>query len=131
MATKNKILLAEDDHALSNAYNNGLTQAGFDVVLATDGKEAIEKIKSEKPDLVLLDIMMPNKNGFEVLEEIKKDDSLQSISVIILSNLGQESDINKGKELGALDHLVKSDLSMQELVEKVKYYLAGKAERKP
>jgi DNA-binding response OmpR family regulator len=123
---KIKIVLAEDDKFISLAYKDGLTRAGFDVVNATDGAEAIKKIKAEKPDIILLDIIMPEKNGFEVLEEIKKDPATKGIPAIILSNLGQDSDIKRGKDLGADDYFVKANLSMAEVVEKVSGYFKSK-----
>lgn len=119
-----KILLAEDDKFLSRAYKDGLEEAGFEVVIALDGESAIEKVKSEKPDLVLLDLIMPVKNGFEVLGEMVTDDRLKDIPVIILSNLSQESDVERGKALGAVDYLVKADYSLQAVVEKVAEHLA-------
>ena len=123
---KKKILLAEDDKFISRAYKDGMERAGFEMIIAFDGIEAIEKINREKPDLILLDLIMPDKNGFEVLEEIKMDDGLKNIPVVILSNLGQDSDIEKGKALGAADYLIKSNLSMKEVIEKVRFYLARK-----
>ncbi|MFC1595123.1 response regulator transcription factor [Patescibacteria group bacterium] len=121
---KKKILLAEDDKFISRAYKDGLSSAGFIVILASDGNEALDKVKKEKPDVILLDLIMPAKNGFEVIEELKMDDSTKNIPIIILSNLGQDSDIEKGKSLGAADYLVKSNVSMQEVVEKIKFHLA-------
>ncbi len=123
-STKPKILLAEDDKYISRAYKDGLERAGFKVIIAFDGEEAMQKIKAEKPDLVLLDLVMPVKNGFEVLEELRIDGELSEIPVVILSNLGQESDIKKGKELGAVDYLIKANFSMKEVIEKVKEHLA-------
>ncbi len=120
---KAKILLAEDDKFISLAYKDGLERSGFHVIVANDGVEAIKKFKSEKPDLVLLDIIMPQKNGFEVLEEIKKSKKQKNIPIIILSNLGQDTDIKKSRELGASDYLIKSNFSMSEVVNKVKKYL--------
>ncbi len=119
MSTKKKILLAEDDNFISTAYKDGLTRAGFEVVTAVDGDITLEKLKGDKPDLLLLDIIMPGKNGFDVLEAMKKEPTLTKIPVIILSNLGQDSDIKKGKELGVEDYLIKSDHSMKEVIEKV------------
>ena len=115
---KYKILLAEDDKFISRAYQDGLTRAGFEVVPAVNGQEAIDKVKSEKPDLVLLDLIMHKKNGFEVLEEIKADQTLK-MPVIILSNLSQDSDIEKAKELGAVDYIVKSNFSMKEVIKQI------------
>ena len=119
-----KILLAEDDKFINRAYTDGLTQAGFEVISTHDGQEALEKIKSEKLDLILLDLVMPIKNGFEVMEEIKPDKELNKIPIIILSNLGQESDIEKGKSLGAVDYLIKSNFSMKEVIDKIKLFFA-------
>ena len=124
MSGKNKILLVEDDEFLSRAYSDGLSRAGLEVDVARDGGEAMEQVKEEKPDLILLDLVMPTKNGFEVLEELRMDDDLKKIPVMILTNLGQDSDIEKGKNLGAIDYLIKTDLSMKEVIEKVKYHLA-------
>ncbi len=121
--TKQKIVLIEDDRYLSNALHFELQNAGFQVALAGNGREGLEKIKSEKPDLVLLDLLLPMEDGFRILETIKKDDAVKKIPVIILSNLSQESDIEKGKRLGAADYLIKSSLSIKEVVEKVKGYL--------
>ena len=98
MADKKKILIAEDDNFISLAYKNGITRAGFDVITALNGVEAIDKIKTEKPDLVLLDLMMPIKGGFDVLEELKITGIVKKIPIIVLSNLGQTSDIEKCKE---------------------------------
>lgn len=120
---KKLILIAEDDKYISIAYRDGLARAGFDVVTSIDGAEALKEIKSEKPDLVLLDLIMPIMNGFEVLEEIKKDPSTKKIPIIILSNLGQDTDITKAKEKGAVDYLVKADFSMKEVIDKIKSHL--------
>lgn len=118
-----KILLAEDDRFISLAYKDGLTRAGFEVVHAADGVEAIKMLKEFTPDLVLLDIIMPEKNGFEVLEDMRKDEKLKKVPVIVLSNLSQDADIKKGKELGAVDYWVKSNLSMAEVVERLEKIL--------
>lgn len=121
---KKKIFLVEDDQFIVRAYKDSLERAGFEVVVAFDGVEATEKLKSMTPDLILLDIIMPLKNGFEVLSELKADDRLKNVPVVVLSNLGQDSDIKKGKELGAVDYMVKANYSMQEVIDKVKQYLA-------
>lgn len=120
---KHKILLAEDDKFISLAYQDGLSRAGFEVIAATDGVEALDKARKEKPELILLDLVMPIKNGFEVLEELKADKELKNVPIIILSNLGQNSDIEKGKALGAVDYLIKSNFSMSEVIEKIKEFL--------
>ena len=123
-----KILLAEDDKYICRAYKDGLERAGFQVLVAFDGVEAMQKVRSEKPDLILLDLIMPVKNGFEMLEELKKDPAFKRIPVIILSNLGQDSDREKGKSLGAVDYLVKSDFSMKEVIRKVREHLTKRKE---
>ena len=124
MSTKPKILLAEDDKFISRAYNDGLKRAGFKMLIATDGLKTMEIVKKDKPDLILLDLVMPDKDGFEVLKELKMDDELKKIPVIILSNLGQDSDVKKGKELGAIDYLIKANYSMKDVVAKVKEHSA-------
>lgn len=123
---KKKILLVEDDKYIVRAYKDGLERAGFEVLTASDGNEALEKIKKDLPDLILLDLIMPVKNGFEVLEELKVDDGMKKIPVVILSNLGQDTDVEKGKALGAVDYLIKTDYSMKEVIEKTKFYVAKK-----
>lgn len=117
---KFKILVAEDDQFLTKVYQAKLTKEGFEVITAMDGEQALKKIQETKPDLVILDLLMPKKNGFEVLEDLRMSDDLKKTAVLILSNLGQQSDIKKGKDLGALDFLVKSNLSINEVVSAIK-----------
>lgn len=119
-----RILLVEDDKFLSTALGDKLTREGFVVIKTTNGQEALAKIRLERPDLVLLDLIMPQKNGFEVLAEMKLEPLTKHIPVIVLSNLGQEADIKKAKDLGASDYLVKSDVEMKTVVEKIKGELA-------
>jgi len=126
MKNSYKILLAEDDKFISRAYMDGLTRAGFSVMVAYDGAEALKMFAADKPDLMLLDLIMPVKNGFEVLEEINDNDKAPRIPIVVLSNLGQDSDIRKAKELKATDYLVKSNVTMKEVIEKVKSYLEKK-----
>ncbi len=116
---KYKILLAEDDKFISRAYYDGLSRAGYDVIAVFDGNDALEKIKNDKPDLILLDLIMPEKNGFETLEELKRDPLTKDIPVIIISNLGQDSDISQGLKLGAADYLIKSNYSLDEVADKI------------
>lgn len=120
---KLKIVLAEDDKFISRAYKDGLERAGFIVIQATDGDQAIEKAKQEMPDIILLDLIMPVKNGFEALKGIKANEATKNIPIIILSNLGQDSDIEKGRELGAADYMIKSNFSMNEVIDKIKTHL--------
>lgn len=118
-----KVLLIEDDEFYAHAYQFGLKKAGFEVVMAHDGIEGLEKAQLEKPDLIFLDLVMPKKDGFQVLEELKNEEELKNIPVIILSNLGQEKDMQEIKELGAIDYFIKTNLSMDEIIKKVKFYL--------
>lgn len=118
-----KILLAEDDKSLSSVMMNKLIRRGYQVILAKDGAEAVQKAISEKPKLILLDIIMPVKNGFEALEEIKQNPSTKDIAVVIMSNLGQDSDISKAKKLGAKDYLIKSNFAINDILEKAQKYL--------
>lgn len=127
---KTKVLVAEDDQFLLKVYLNKFKMEDYDVISALDGVEAMKKLKSEKPDILLLDLVMPEKDGFEVLCEMKMDPELKKIPVVILSNLGQESDIKKGKELGADDYMVKANFSINEVVDKVKEVLARSKRKK-
>ena len=122
-ATK-KILLAEDDKFLSTAMGDKLAREGFAVLRASNGIDAVALAKAERPDLVLLDIIMPQKTGFEVLSELRLNPATRNIPVIVLSNLGQEADIKKARDLVAIDYLVKSDVEMKVVVAKIKEELA-------
>jgi len=127
VSQQKKILMVEDDIFLRKIYRDKLNRAGFDFIEATNGEEGINKVISERPDLVLLDLILPRKNGFDVLIEMRGNKNMKKIPVIILSNLGQESDIRKGLVLGAQDYLVKTDVSLSEVVDKVKEVLAQKS----
>ncbi|MDD5098192.1 MAG: response regulator [Candidatus Pacebacteria bacterium] len=118
-----KILLIEDDKFLRELMNKKLLSLDFEVSTAADGEEGLEKIKAEKPEVVLLDLILPGINGFEVLERAKKDPTTANIPIIILSNLGQSEDIEKGLKLGAKDFLVKAHFTPQEIVNKLKSIL--------
>ncbi|MEK7173612.1 MAG: response regulator [Patescibacteria group bacterium] len=118
-----KILLVEDDDFVGRAYKDGLQRAGFDVDTATDGIEALKKAKNAHHDLIILDLVMPLKNGFEVLEELRNDQTFKETPIIVISNLGQETDIEKAMQLGATDYLVKNQFSMRQVVERIGKYL--------
>jgi len=120
---KQKILMIEDDKFLRKIYRDKLTRAGFVFIEATNGIEGANKIISEKPDLVLLDLILPRKNGFDVLIDMKRNLNTKNIPVIILSNLSQELDIKRGLSFGAEDYLVKTDISLSEVVDKVRGWL--------
>lgn len=120
-----RILLADDDKFFQKLYSSKLTQEGFEVIIASDGEEALVKMREAKPDVLLLDMVMPKKDGFEVLEELAADEILKTIPVLVLSTLGQESDIEKAKSLGARNYINKSDLDFASLCQKI-FELTGK-----
>jgi len=122
MNNKPVVLLVEDDSFLSSVLRMKLEKESFKVVRASDGDEALNFLIEQgvKPDLILLDLILPKKNGFEVLETIRQDPLLEKLPVIIISNLGQPSDIERGKALGVIDYFIKARLSVEELVNKVK-----------
>ena len=121
-----KILIIEDDSFLSEMYATKLTQAGFKVEIADNGQEGFAKIKEGKPDLVLLDIVLPKMDGFEILKIIKADDQLKNIPVIMLTNLGQKTEVEKGLVLGANAYIIKAHYTPAAVMEKIKEVL-GKA----
>ncbi len=114
-----RILLAEDDRFLRKAAEVTLRRHGFTVLTASDGEAALQIARAETPDLVLLDLIMPRLQGFEVLRTLKQDPATQAIPVIVLSNLGQPSDVRQAMEEGAAAYFVKADLSLQALVQRV------------
>ena len=118
---KKKIMIIEDDYFVMDIYHTKLTQSGFDVISANNGLDALKKLQEEKqiPDLILLDIIMPYLGGLEVLERIKADEQLKSIPVILLTNLSQKAEIDKGLGLGAKDYLIKSHFTPSEVLEKI------------
>lgn len=118
-----KVLIAEDDKYLADAYQRKLTHEGFEVKIASDGQEALDILKGYKPDIILLDMIMPVKDGFSTLEDIKANDKLKDIPVIVASNLGQKEEI---MPLGAADHLIKSNLKLEDLVAKINKILDEK-----
>ncbi len=120
-----KILLVEDDKEIREIYQLKFKLSGYDIDVAEDGLEAIKMIKEKKPSLVLLDILIPNKDGFEVLKKINSIDNeeMKAIKFVMLSNLSNEEDIKEAKQLGAMDYLVKAKNSPNEVVEKVKSIL--------
>jgi len=115
-----KILIIEDDKFVRDLITKLLTQEGFEISIAVDGKEGIKKLEEESPDLVLLDLLLPGIDGFEILTKRKTDSKLLKIPVIILSNLGQKEEIEKGLELGAVNYLIKAHFSPREIVNKIK-----------
>lgn len=127
MLNQNKILIVDDDPMIVRMYQERFTRDGFEVILASNGEEGIEKAEKEKPDIILLDIMMPKMNGYEALKVLKEKKETASIPVIILSSIGADSDlIKKAKELGVTDVIAKGDVLAKEVVERVKAALEKK-----
>lgn len=120
---KGKILIIEDEEVLVNMYETKFISEGYEVIKANNGEEGLKKTTEEKPDIILLDIILPKIDGFMVLKKIKADESVKNIPIILLTNLGQDEDIKKGKEEGAIDYLVKANLTPSEVVDKVKEVL--------
>ena len=123
MKEKIKILLVEDDLFLMGMYATKFELENFVVVVAEDGQKAIRIAAKEMPDIVLLDIMLPKQNGFEVLKQLKADKATVDIPVILLTNLSQKDEIDKGLEMGAADYLVKAHFMPSEVVDKIKKML--------
>jgi len=120
---KKTILIIEDEKDLRFFLSSAFSQEGFEVMEAIEAEEAFEKIKQKKPDLILLDIFLPKKSGFDFLIELKKNPNWEQIPVIILSNLGQREEIERGMELGAVDFLIKANFTLEEIVQRVKKFL--------
>jgi DNA-binding response OmpR family regulator len=123
MADPKTILIIEDDHFLSSLLKARLEKEGFAVQHASDGEEGIQLLRKSNADLIVLDLILPKLSGFEVLETIAADPQFNHIPVIILSNLAQESDIQKTKGLGAVDYFVKVKISIEDLIGKIKIVL--------
>lgn len=115
-----KILLIEDEEIIISLLEKKLLQEGYEVSVARDGEEGLELMKESKPDIVLLDIIMPKLSGFEVMEKMNEDPRLKKIPVVIISNSGQPVEISRARELGAKDWLIKTEFNPQEVLEKVK-----------
>lgn len=120
---KKKILIVEDDRFLSEMYVTKLVEEGFEVEVAFDGEEGLVKAKETAPDLILLDIVLPKMDGFEVLQSLKKSKDALGVPVIALTNLGQKEEVEKGLKLGASDYIIKAHFTPTEVVAKVKKIL--------
>ena len=118
------ILLVEDDPFLIDIYTTKLKESGFAVEVASDGESALQKIKEKDPGLVILDIVLPHLDGWEILRQIKSDPKLKKIKIIILSNLGQKEEVEKGVELGAVKYLIKAHHTPSEVVAEIKKLLS-------
>ena len=124
------LLIIEDEEFLVQALKDSFEQEGYEVDVALDGDEGMAHIAKTRPDLILLDLLMPKKDGFYVLEQVKKNPDLKMIPIIVLSNLGGDEEIKKALSLGADDYFVKSQHAIQEILEKVKDYLEGRMSSK-
>src|SRR3989344_1196017 len=123
---KKHILIVDDDPLMARMYENKMQTDGYDVAVASNGEEALLAVRKKKPDLMLLDVMMPKMNVVETLKALKGDAKTKNIHIIILNNLGDNpDDIQKAKDLGALDYLVKSQISLKELSDRVKKELGN------
>lgn len=120
-----KVLVVEDDRFLGSAYKAKLSKSGYDVQLATDGDEALEVLKTFVPAVILLDLVMPNRDGFSTLEAIRQTEGIKDIPVIVASNLGQKEDFDKAISLGATDFIVKSDVSLDELIARIQKHIGS------
>lgn len=114
-----KILIIEDDPFVADIYTSKLQKEKFLVDVARDGQTGLNKIKKEKYDLVLLDIVLPQIDGWEILREIKKDQSLSNLKIIVLSNLNQKEEVEKGLQLGATKYLIKSHYTPNEVIDEI------------
>lgn len=119
-----KILIIEDDPYISSMYVTKLEREGFKTSVAMDGEEGLAKAK-EEPDLILLDLILPKLSGIDLLKQLKADENLKAIPVIILTNVGDEKEIKKGLTLGACDYIIKAQFPPKEVVEKIKKVLEG------
>ena len=122
----NKILIIEDDKLLKKIISKKLEKEKYETIGAVDGEEGLRLSDSEQPDLILLDLVLPETNGFEVLARLKKNPNTLKIPVIILSNLGDEEKVEKGLELGAADYLIKAHLDPGDIIERIKKVLNKK-----
>ena len=117
---KVKILVIEDDDFFRNTVAKRLEREGFEALTTGNSKEALEILETKKPNIVLLDIILPGMDGFELLSIIKKTESIKNVSVMILSNLGQKQDIEKALSLGAKDFMIKVNVNLDQIVERIK-----------
>ncbi len=125
-----RILVAEDDRFLRKAAEMALKRHGYTVLTAADGEEALRAAQSDLPDLILLDLIMPKLNGFDVLQALKKEAPTAKIPVIVLSNLGQDRDVQHAMDAGATAYFIKTDLSLQALVQRVEEALTASGARR-
>jgi len=125
---KTSILLVEDDSFISGMYFTKLNSLGFEVEVVEDGEAAWQRLEQDPlPDLVLLDVVLPKKDGFEILEDLRKAERTKKLPIILLTNLGQKPDVERGIKLGADDYIIKAHYTPTEVVEKITGILEGKS----
>lgn len=117
--SKGKILLVEDDAFLSELYVTKFAEAGYEITVAEDGQEGLQLVEKLKPDLMLLDIVLPRMDGLSVLRAMKEREAIKNIPVILLTNLGQKEDVDRGVALGAADYVIKAHFTPTEVVARV------------
>lgn len=122
-SSKKTILVIEDDPVLAVMYKTKLEAEGYEIVSATNGVEGLSSAKQCKPDLILLDIILPQLDGFSVLEELKDDAKTKKIPVVLLTNLGTDEDREKGQKLGAVDYLVKANYTPEQISSEIKKFI--------
>ena len=122
--TMKRILLVEDDPFLADIYTTKMEKAGFEVGVIRDGDGVIQAVKEQKPDLLVLDIVLPHLDGWEITKQIKQDENMNGLKIVILSNLGQKNDVEKGLKLGAVKYLIKAHYTPTEIVEEIKKILS-------
>lgn len=119
-----KILIVEDDEFLSNAYRVKLTKSGFETQQAMDGEQVFTKLQTFTPDLIILDLVIPKKDGFEVIKELKANEKWKTIPIIVISNLSQQEDMKKILDLGVSAYLLKISMSLEQIIKKINEILA-------
>ena len=125
-----KIVLVEDDSFISGMYFTKLASLGFNVEIIEDGESAWQRLQQDPlPDLLLLDVVLPKRDGFEVLEALRKEDRTKELPVILLTNLGQKPDVERGMKLGADDYIIKAHFTPSEVVDKITALLTGGSEQ--
>jgi DNA-binding response OmpR family regulator len=120
MSKQKVILFVEDESALQKVFKEALTKEGYEVVSALDGEEGLELAKNQKPDLILLDLILPRRDGFSVLEELKANSETTAIPVIVLTNLESSADVERAISMGAHTYLVKANYKLDEVITKIK-----------
>ncbi|OGF61314.1 hypothetical protein A2662_00470 [Candidatus Giovannonibacteria bacterium RIFCSPHIGHO2_01_FULL_45_33] len=123
---KTKVLIVDDDEFLLEMYAMKFTEFGFQVDTAENGEEAVKKAKADPPDVILMDVVMPKMDGFDLLRNLKKENAAPDAVTLVLTNLGQKDDVEKGMKLGATDYIIKAHFTPSEVVKRVESLLARK-----